>query len=345
MKNILSLICVAMLAACSAIALNARPVTHMGGRAGAVGGPQASSDPKEAARLNAEVIKLFGGGKYDEALPLAKQVLELREKELGHQHPLVGSALLNLAAIEQKLGKPEEAKGLLRRAVNIFEKGSEETVRQLIDALDALSRLETFIPDAIELRKRSLVLKEKTYGPDSQQVSLTVFQLAHFNDLFGNYDEAERFFKRFIDIREKAKAGAEDDVAVAYMRLGCLLSRKGKRDEAKASQTRAQEVFTTFADKREPLEGGIINGKAISKPQPAYPDLAKRANAQGTIEVQILVGENGMVLSACAEGDGHPALKKAAEFAAYNARFTPTTIGGKAVKVSGVITYNFVLNR
>jgi TonB family protein len=345
MKNILTLICVAMLAAGFAVALNAHPATRegMGARAAVV--LQASNDPEEAARLNDEVVKLFSGGKFAEALPLAKRVLELREKELGRQHPLVGGALLNLAAIEQKLGKTEDARGLLRRAVAIFEKNGDETVRQLINALDTLNRLETYIPNAIELHKRSLALKEKTYGPDSQQVSLTVFQLAHFDDLLGNDEEAERFFKRFISIREKIKVGAEDDVAVAYMRLGCLLNRKGKRDEAQANQTRAIEIFNSVADKRGPIEGGIVNGKAISKPQPVYPDAAKRSDAQGTIAVQILIGEAGTVLSACAQGDGHPALKRAAEFAAYESRFTPTTVDGKAVKVIGIITYNFVLRR
>lgn len=37
----------------------------------------------EAANLNSTVIKLFGAGKFDEALPLAQRVLEIRERVLG----------------------------------------------------------------------------------------------------------------------------------------------------------------------------------------------------------------------------------------------------------------------
>lgn len=40
----------------------------------------------EAANLNAQAIKLFREGKYNEALPLAKRAVELREKELGEDH-------------------------------------------------------------------------------------------------------------------------------------------------------------------------------------------------------------------------------------------------------------------
>jgi TonB family protein len=90
------------------------------------------------------------------------------------------------------------------------------------------------------------------------------------------------------------------------------------------------------------VSGGVLNGKAISKPQPAYPPIAKAARASGTVTVQILVDESGRVVSASAVS-GHPLLQQAAVSAARQARFSPTTLKGQPVKVSGIITYNFVL--
>ncbi len=87
---------------------------------------------------------------------------------------------------------------------------------------------------------------------------------------------------------------------------------------------------------------GVLNGKAISKPTPAYPPIAKAARASGTVTVQIVVDEGGKVISASAVG-GHPLLQQAAVSAARQARFSPTLLSGQPVKVSGVITYNFVL--
>ncbi|HEX8458633.1 MAG TPA: TonB family protein [Pyrinomonadaceae bacterium] len=94
---------------------------------------------------------------------------------------------------------------------------------------------------------------------------------------------------------------------------------------------------------RAPISGGVLNGKAISKPQPAYPPIAKAARASGTVTVQVTVDETGKVISARAAG-GHPLLQQAAVQAAYQARFSPTLLSGQPVKVQGVITYNFVLN-
>jgi protein TonB len=89
------------------------------------------------------------------------------------------------------------------------------------------------------------------------------------------------------------------------------------------------------------VSGGVLNGKAISKPDPAYPAIAKAAHASGTVTVAITVDETGKVISARAVS-GHPLLQQAAVQAAYQARFTPTLQAGRPVKVSGVISYNFV---
>ena len=90
------------------------------------------------------------------------------------------------------------------------------------------------------------------------------------------------------------------------------------------------------------IPGGVLNVKAISKPQPEYPAIAKAARAQGTVVVQIVVDEEGRVISASAVS-GHPLLQQAAVAAARQARFSPTRLEGQPVKVSGIITYNFVL--
>jgi TonB family protein len=89
------------------------------------------------------------------------------------------------------------------------------------------------------------------------------------------------------------------------------------------------------------ISGGVLNGKATSLPKPPYPPAARAVRASGTVAVQVLVDEYGSVVSASAVS-GHPLLRAAAVSAARGARFAPTMLSGQAVKVSGVITYNFV---
>lgn len=92
------------------------------------------------------------------------------------------------------------------------------------------------------------------------------------------------------------------------------------------------------------VSGGVINGKVLKKPAPDYPPAAKFERAQGVVVVRVVVDESGRVESA-ESVTGHPRLRGPSEEAARKAKFSPTLLCGRPVKVSGVITYNFVLLR
>jgi TonB family protein len=91
-----------------------------------------------------------------------------------------------------------------------------------------------------------------------------------------------------------------------------------------------------------PLSGGVLNGRALCLPVPAYPSLAHAAHVSGKVAVQVTVDEGGCVIAARAIS-GHPLLQAAAVEAAYRACFSPASISGDPVKVNGLITYNFIL--
>lgn len=88
------------------------------------------------------------------------------------------------------------------------------------------------------------------------------------------------------------------------------------------------------------ISGGVLNDKAISLPKPAFPQIARSVKASGTVVVQVIVDEDGDVISA-RPVSGHPLLQAVAVAAAHQAKFPPTRRGGQPVKVSGVIRYEF----
>lgn len=90
------------------------------------------------------------------------------------------------------------------------------------------------------------------------------------------------------------------------------------------------------------ISGGVVNGKATNLVKPAYPAAAKAVRAQGAVNVQVTIDEEGSVISATAVS-GHPLLRAAAVEAARASKFSLTMLSGQLVKVTGVIVYNFVL--
>lgn len=116
---------------------------------------------------------------------------------------------------------------------------------------------------------------------------------------------------------------------------------EGEDGEAAGAEDEAQ---ADAAADGQTIPGGVLNGKAVSRPQPPYPPAAKAARAQGVVVVQVTVDETGGVTSAKAVS-GHPLLQAAAVAAAKQAKFSPTLLSGKPVKVSGMLIYNFVLEQ
>ena len=84
-----------------------------------------------------------------------------------------------------------------------------------------------------------------------------------------------------------------------------------------------------------------LNGRAVVIPEPAYPKEAKAAKARGEVAVEIRIDAAGNVVSARAVS-GPKELVPPAETAAMLSKFAPTFAEGRAVRVSGLIVYNFV---
>ncbi len=88
------------------------------------------------------------------------------------------------------------------------------------------------------------------------------------------------------------------------------------------------------------ISGGVVNGKARNLVTPSYPAAAKNIGAKGQVKIQVLIDEDGNVVSANVVS-GHPLLTASARNAAKASKFTPTTLTGQKVKVTGFIVYNF----
>ena len=104
------------------------------------------------------------------------------------------------------------------------------------------------------------------------------------------------------------------------------------------------ENQTSNSDNRSrptgPVESGDLNAKAIDLPQPIYPGEARKTHVTGQVKVRVVVAETGKVMSADIVSGPKPLWLAAIE-AARKARFNPTLIGDTAVKITGILTYDF----
>ncbi|WP_437542208.1 tetratricopeptide repeat protein [Sorangium sp. So ce367] len=185
---------------------------------------------EEAARQSARVLELERAGRYDEAIPLARRALELRERALGSEHPDVATSLNNLAGLLQTKGDYAAAEPLHRRALAIREKalGPEHPdVATSLNDLAGLLQAKGDYAAAEPLYRRALAIREKALGPEHPDVAQSLNNLFLLLRARGDYAAAEPLYRRALAIREKVLGPEHPNVATSLNELALLFKARG----------------------------------------------------------------------------------------------------------------------
>jgi hypothetical protein len=308
-----------------------------------------SPEAAEVKKLNAEVVKLFNEGKFDEALPLAKRALKISEKAFGSNHPIVADVRSNLAEIYIEKRDYNEAESNYKRILSIYEKAFGADDRLVGKTLDRLAFLRFANRDyakAGELYQRALAIKEKTLGAEHEEVVQALTNLTEVYRKTRERGKAKPFYERILAIREKAFGPNHPKVAEVLQRFACSLYASGEQSEAEKVEARANSIlYKDVAKSGEPvtLPSEVFDCKTIAKPHPDLFQAARGMRWTGatTLKVAVVVDETGKVTSAQFIS-GDKLFKGAAEKGAMNVRVRPTIVDGQPVKVKGEVVYDYM---
>lgn len=311
-----------------------------------------SPEMMEAERLSNDFLSLFAQGKYDEALPIAKQIVEVREKLYGIEHQLLAVALSNLGVLYIQRKEPAEAKQPLLRALKIYEQqlgADHATTIKVADNLAYVYGTRGDYGKSAELYERVLAAQEKKFGADSPHTAMALLKLGNLAQLKGRSEEARSFYERTLILFEKQPKPLPLNNIKLLESYECLMMKAQDEENVLTLRDRVEQLaIGSFDSSNNKAEGivtsgkGVINGTAISKPQPSYPHVAKQKRVQGAVHVLVTIDPTGKVAKACAI-KGHPLLRDVSERAALMWRFSPTKLEDKPVEVTGTIIFNFTL--
>ena len=308
---------------------------------------QDSPELVEAIQLSQRVVKLYKEKKYDEAIPPAKRALELREKSLAPEHPLVVSALNNLALVYMAKGKYADAESTYGKALAAQEKAHGADSAKVADALENLAWARYGrgkVGEATDMFERSLSIREKALGPLHADTSHSLFNLARLHEKTGRPDKSLPFYRRALEVKERALGPNHEEVGELLEKYACALQQAGREKEADKVEERAYAVLRGDDLRTRNISiatTSVLRGKVIERAKPNYPREAVQAKITGTMVVEVIVDETGRVIEARPKC-GPDIFAHASIEAARKWRFTPTTLGGTPVKVIGTITFNFV---
>ena len=203
-------------------------------------------DPAVAAQALGSIGRVhLSRGEYVEGGEVLTQAIELAERTLGPDAPLVGDLVNDRIYYfhRQKMWDLAIADG--RRALEIRERhyGPDDprvgtTLSNLALALNGSGRFE----EAAAIGERVLELRERTLGPDHPRTTTAINNLGLTYKKMGRLDRAEELYLRALEIRTRTLGELHPRVAALYNNIAGVYFERGDLDLAKATYRKAIEI-------------------------------------------------------------------------------------------------------
>ena len=217
----------------------------------------AAEDLAEADRLSVQVFDLFKRSEFEEAVPLAKRALKIREKALHPNDARIADAQSNLAELHLALQHYGEAESLFRKAIKIYELEGKTHAKSVANALERVALLRDAArkpKEAEDFYLRSIALRQSVMGADHAETKEALDRLATFYTRKREYGKALPILRQMV--AEGEKKSGPDDVQFGKLleRFACVLHRNKETIEAEKIEARANSIlYADAARKNEPL--------------------------------------------------------------------------------------------
>jgi tetratricopeptide (TPR) repeat protein/tRNA A-37 threonylcarbamoyl transferase component Bud32 len=182
---------------------------------------------------------------HEPAEALLNEGLELREANLGPDHPDVGTSLDHIGDLQWVRGDYPGAEITLRRALAIREKAlgpQDLAVADVLDNLGSALEIQARHADAEALHERALAIRERELGPNALPVAASLDDLAVSHLDRGDAAGAEPLFRRALAIRESNLGPDSLEVATTGNGLAITLFQLERYEESLAVHQRALAI-------------------------------------------------------------------------------------------------------
>ena len=257
----------------------------------------AQAQSPELADAYNRYSELRAEGRYQDALPFAKEALRLGEPVFGSDHRNTATLLNNIAALYDDLGRYADAEPLYERSLAIFERALGPEHPDVATGLNNVARLyhaQGRYAEAVLLYQRSLAIMKKALGPEHPDVAVSLNNTAELYRTQGRYAEAEPLYQLALAIREKALGLEHPSVGESLNNLAALYQAQGRYAEAELLYQRTMAVLEKALGPGHPNVATSINNLAS-----LYDDLGRYTEAEPLYQRALAIREKAL-------GPDHP---------------------------------------
>jgi CHAT domain-containing protein/tetratricopeptide (TPR) repeat protein len=250
-----------------------------------------------AERLHREARQLEGRGRYRQAEKKWLEVLEIKRKVLGEEHPDTANSYQRVALCLGKQGKHADALRLHNKAlaIRLQALGEEHPETAFCYSSVGVCLLHLGKPaDALPLCHKALAIQRKTLGEDHPHTATCYNDLAGCLMEPGKLVEAHPLYEKALAIRQKALGKDHPDTAASYDSLATCLARQGKHADALPLYEKALAISRQVSGEESPITAHY------------YDNMAHCLNAQGQHGKAMPLHEKALTIYRKTRGEEHP---------------------------------------
>ena len=238
-------------------------------------------EQKEVHRLELQWARLLVTAQFEEAVRVARRVVDYRVRRQGTTHWEVSGARLNVERLQRLAGVPVRDRADVIRAVEADTESSR------------LQRQRRY-PEAEMKLRQALTLCRKVLGEQHPETAQRYCNLALFLDARGRHGEALPLHRKALDIRLETLGEQHLDSASSYNHVATCLSRQGRSKEALPLFRKVLAVRLVVLGDRHP-------NTATS-----YNNLAFCLYDQGKYAEALLLYQKALAINRKVLGEQHP---------------------------------------
>ena len=226
--------------------------------------PQEDNIEKELKAKNYKIIECINLGKYDEALDLSDEFINMVKSNFGDEHPFYLSALNNKAFILKTCGEYEEAIPIFSEVVDKYKKLLGENNEKVIITLHNLATVykeSKQFENSLEIYEKILNLINKQHikieGEQTGKLRLNIIANV-YNSAGGlyrqlkNYKEADKLFALAYTIIKENFGENTLPIATVLNNMGLSLKDQGKFEQAMELYEKVLEIRKKLLDENHP---------------------------------------------------------------------------------------------
>ncbi|HPO09952.1 MAG TPA: tetratricopeptide repeat-containing protein, partial [bacterium] len=205
---------------------------------------------------------ILSGDPAEAVIPL-KEAVEIRERELGPDHPDVAQSLGRLAAAYQGIGDLSKAESLSLRSLEILKLMFGENHAEYASALDETAeiyRAEGKFEEAEEMLVKSLDITVMTSGQDHPDAARSLNNLGLLFHEHGKHADAESFYRRALTLLESVFGPDSPHLAPTLNNLAQLYQDQGNDLEAERLYRKSLAITQESVGPKHPqIAVGLTN--------------------------------------------------------------------------------------